>query len=200
MYRENKQHNAVQPPESIYKTRFSRLSKVFLLRRCTHLFMKPFSPQRLNGFLHAIALINEEVPLAFSFSIEKLPDRGGLMQDVTAYYQADTEAYLKENCKPAPPDQWHITLKPQPAAPHISLKQPLLGWFFHTQASEVLTQRTKDTLIAAFFSELESLSIAGVAYEILAIPPQGVYYAAHWQDFALPTKEGNWLLHLAVDD
>jgi len=162
--------------------------------------MKPFSPQRLNGFLHTIALINEEVPLAFSFSIEKLPDRGGLMQDVTAYYQADTEAYLKDNSKPAPPGQWHITLKPQPAAPHISLKQPLWGWFFHTQASEVLTQRTKDTLIAAFFSELESLPIAGVVYEILATPPQGVYYAAHWQDFALPTTEGNWLLHLAVDD
>ena len=39
MYRESEQHNAGQPPESIYKTRFSRLSKAFFSYDGAHIFL-----------------------------------------------------------------------------------------------------------------------------------------------------------------
>ena len=151
-----------------------------------------------NVALRLLALLNNGPNHEFSLEIEKLPTSDSLESSLNAYYTAIVNWRTKMTY---PAEDWHIKTELLTGRVQDVFGPVLKRWAFEMPYSPVINSSRDWVKNAAieFVCETLAQEVGDVAvYEVKTRPP--VWYEAHWQDFALSSDQGRFLLHLGVTD
>ncbi|MFC4157794.1 hypothetical protein [Chitinimonas lacunae] len=147
----------------------------------------------LNGFLDALALLNDASGHRSNYRVEPLPPALDLRLALKQYFAArhpGTEAASLEV-------SWHIRHSALDRNWPNILRPILKHWFFEQHFSPLPIQHSNGQalVVTRFIERLLDCFGPCELHEIFVTPP--IWYDSHWQDFAIVSADGQrWLLHL----
>lgn len=147
-----------------------------------------------SGFLEAMQLLNSEVSNVYAeYYLEVLPDAQDLKLAMALYF----EDYGKNQIHP-PKDfkaeHWNIQLS---TANEDHLVLILKKWFFISSTMRGAPKEGfyRSNAATAFLYALKSAIGQFSTHQIEISPP--IWYAMEWDNIALETKDGRYLLHFS---
>lgn len=152
----------------------------------------------LRGFLRAMSALNCGMNFSTEFTIEPLAPCETLSSALDQYFSAYKVCYGGEPSPlgaSEPAAAWNIEIEPL-----NDLASVLGRWFFELEFSPEIASgygkkemvvREAHTLFQQVFSDCK-------CYRVKTKPP--LSYAIDWDDIALETSDGFWLLHLSWND
>ena len=103
--------------------------------------------------------------------------------------------------KPHPARDWHISPRPMPGTTKDALHGVVNEWFFKTHCSPDLGDRrewVRKNVVSFVVDEILELVGEPTLDEVRTSPP--LFYDCTWQDIALSSARGHWLLHFGIND
>ena len=152
----------------------------------------------LNKLLELVALLNQGADHNCSYELIELPSAPTLDGALATYFESIVNWRTK---KPHPARDWHISAAPVTGTAKDALHAAVDRWFFETHCSPALGDKrewVRKNVVTFLVDEiLDSIGEPSVD-EILTSPP--MWYEGTWQDFALSSNKGRWLLHFGITD
>lgn len=152
----------------------------------------------LNKLLELVALLNQGADHNCSYELIELPSAPTLDGALATYFESMINWRTK---KPHPARDWQISVTPIPGAAKDALYSAVDRWFFETHCSPVLGDRQKwvrKNVVSFVVDEILDLIGDVSVDEVRTSPP--MWYEGTWQDFALSSVHGRWLLHFGITD
>ena len=153
------------------------------------------SIEKCNGFLEAMALLNEGVNCGPTYTVELLPEAPSLEEALALYFSSQSTSNVPEQ----PAQAWGIRIQPLDADWRLGLEKVIHGWFFDIEYSPVTKFDGVSRMVtAAFMDLLVKLIAGGAAFGVHVSPP--MWYEMTWRDFAFDCGNKRYLLHFGISD
>ena len=147
---------------------------------------------RLHGMLEVMALLSSGPDCQPTYEITPLPTAHSLAESLEQYFSS-----LSTSLSPKQPaSAWNIRTESRTPS---QLQECWAKWFWQESYSPRITDSHKrEFILDHFWSTVEAALGAVAIYRVLTDPP--LFYECNWEDFALVSSSGFWLLHLGVSD
>jgi hypothetical protein len=146
------------------------------------------------GFLDALALLNTGVNHSPDYSLVRLPPTATVRESVEAYF-----AQLSTSITPPQPaSEWHIQLTSVPGDWTENVADASRRWFFGQPFSPRVNADAADDVVAGFVKLVKAVVGTARAHSLSVTPP--MWYECSWEDIALESTHGFWLLHFGFSD
>ncbi|MBB6048959.1 hypothetical protein [Armatimonas rosea] len=147
---------------------------------------------RLQGMLELMALLSSGPDCQPTYELTLLPPAANLAEALEQYFSS-----LSTSLSPKQPaSAWNI--RTEPCTPS-QLRESWAKWFWQEYHSPPITDAHKREFILDRLWETIEVALGDVAlHQVLTDPP--IFYECHWEDFALVSSSGVWLLHLGSSD
>lgn len=150
---------------------------------------------RLNAYLDALGLLNCGADHASDYCTSELSAAGDLSEALEAHFGAVHTSVSP----PQPAANWRIQLGPAEGEWKHVLSQLSRRWFFGQLRSPTVNDEwVKDGVVDRFI-ELVAVELGDVTLQEVHVTPP-MFYDLEWQDFALTSERGRWLLHFGWSD
>lgn len=147
---------------------------------------------RLQGMLEVMALLNSGPDCQPVYQIVLLPIAQNLEGSLNTYFSSLSTSQTPKKIM----SDWHIRTVP---CTESQLRESWTEWFWNQSYSPHITDSYKRELILDHFWHAVSNALGEVAlYQVHTVPP--LFYECIWDDFALVSASGSWLLHLGISD
>ncbi len=147
-----------------------------------------------NAFLKAVALYNDGINHGSSYLIEPLPDAGSLDVALAQYFSA-MSLY---DVPPQPAEEWHIRYEELSGNWTRAIAPVVRRWFFEQDCSPKFDRLIMDNSVNQFMEYLRGVVGDARAFEVDVTPP--MWYELVWEDVAIESPTGRWLLHFGFSD
>ena len=151
-----------------------------------------------NKLLELVALLNQGADHNCEYELIELPKAKTLDSALALYFESIINWKTK---KPHRARDWHISLSPMPGATKDALHAVIDEWFFKTHCSPSLGDRrewTRKNVVTFVVDEILDIVGEPTVDEVRTSPP--LFYGCTWEDIALSSARGHWLLHFGIDD
>lgn len=152
----------------------------------------------LNKLLELVGLLNQGADHNCSYELIELPNAPTLDGALAAYFESIVNWRTK---RPHPASDWHISVSPMSGTPSEALQSVVDHWFFETHCSPQLGERrawVRKNVVSYVVQEILEVLGALSVDEVFTSPP--LWYETTWQDIALSSEHGRWLLHFGITD
>jgi hypothetical protein len=140
--------------------------------------------------------INDGCNHGSEYLLEALPAAVSLQDALDAYFAA----YSTGRTGPRPASEWGIRIRPLATPWPDTLHERLHHWCFEQEYSPRPAPAAGAQQIAEWIEGLRRELAVDDAHEVVVAPPMEIWYGCVWQDFALRSPHGRWLLHLGFSD
>lgn len=147
-----------------------------------------------NGFLDAIALLNDGANHGTTYTIEPLPPAASLDSSLATYFSAMSTSRVP----PQPAEKWQIRMTGFDDDWAQALRQILHRWFFNEEFSPQVDPQIAENVVERFLAHLRATIGSAKVFQVDVTPP--MWYECLWQDVAFDSRDGRWLLHLGFSD
>jgi hypothetical protein len=147
-----------------------------------------------NGFLEALALLNDGCNHGSEYTLEALPQAPSLDDSLASYFSSMSTSRVP----PQPAAAWNIQTELLPGGWATELEVVLRQWFFAQEFSPTVDPDLASGVVARFLGHLRETIGDARAYRVRVSPP--IWYECVWEDYAFEARGGRWLLHLGFSD
>jgi hypothetical protein len=147
-----------------------------------------------NGFLEAIALLNNGCNHGSEYTLEALPHAATLDDSLAAHFSSMNTSLVWQQ----PAAAWNIQTEALQGVWTAELKIVLRRWFFEQEFSPTVDPDGASGIVAHFLGLLCEAIGDARAYRVQVSPP--MWYECVWEDYAFDAPDGRWLLHLGFSD
>ena len=147
-----------------------------------------------NGFLEALALLNDGTNHGSEYTLEQLPEAASLAESLAAHFAS----LSADATPPQPASAWNIQVEAMQSDWPLELAPVLREWFFAQEFSPSVDPDVASGLVAQFMEHLRASVVDATAHRVRVSPP--VWYECWWQDTAFESQGARWLLHLGFSD
>lgn len=147
-----------------------------------------------NGFLDAMALLNNGCNHGSEYTLDALPEAASLESSLASYFSSMSTSLVPRQRAAA----WNIRTELLPDAWAAEVEEVLRRWFFAQEFSPPVDPAGASGIAARFLGHLRATVGEAKAYRVLVSPP--MWYECAWEDYAFDAPGGRWLLHLGWSD
>ena len=147
-----------------------------------------------NGFLEALALLNDGCNHGTEYTFEALPKATALDDSLASYFSSMSTSRMPPQSAAA----WNIQTESLQGAWTAELEVVLRRWFFAQEFSPTVDPDVASGVVARFMGYLRETVGEVTVYRVRVSPP--MWYECVWEDYAFDGRGGRWLLHLGFSD
>lgn len=147
-----------------------------------------------NGFLDAIALLNDGCNHGSEYTLEVLPTAASLDESLASYFSSMSTSRVS----PQPAAAWKIQTESLEGDWKAELEVVLRRWFFAQEFSPKVDPELTSGVVMRFLDHLRETIGDARVYRVRVSPP--MWYECMWEDYAFDARSGRWLLHLGFSD
>lgn len=149
---------------------------------------------QFQGLLESIEILNHGTNHGCEYAIYKLPEAPSVREALDIYFSS-----LSSSRKAAQPaDYWHIQTSELCQPWRSVLGERLKHWFFEEEYSPKVDKSNQQAFVDRALNYLTQEIGEPNIFEVFVSPP--MWYDCLWQDFALTSSTGRWMLHLGFSD
>jgi hypothetical protein len=155
----------------------------------------PEALARLQGVLAVLEALNGATNVSTCYTLEPLPESTELETALGQHFAK----YRTSRVPPQPASAWGVQVYPLGSEGWELLLQRNRAWFFERpEAPPSARVEQRDAVMGLFQEALQAVVGEALVYEVRVSPP--MFYECTWEDFALVSPLGFWLLHLGSSD
>jgi hypothetical protein len=147
-----------------------------------------------NGFLNALALVNDGPNHATTYTLEPLPPARSLESSLEAHFSAMSTSLVPRQ----PAETWQIRATAFDDDWIQALREILHRWFFEQEFSPKVHPTIAENVVEEFLAQLRTTVGDARPFQVEVSPP--MWYECLWRDVAFESQNGRWLLHLGFSD
>jgi hypothetical protein len=150
---------------------------------------------KVDSYLEVFGYLNEGPDHVADYSLQPLSRAGGLEGALDLHFGA----LYTSSSPPQPAANWKVKIGPPVADWKLVVCGAARHWFFEQRFSPQVSNQWVKANVVEHFAAILSEELGEVTCrEVFVTPP--MFYELQWQDFAITSDKGRWLLHFGWSD